>query len=324
MPPKRGRDSTEPADGSLDVLAKASVVKQKIHDAENNMVVLHNLCGCSAEPNNTQVVFGNIVIQRNGSRICAHHITDPTVAYDMDRPPYFWIEWLKKIFAPKKQCVEEPVPTAAPAINSVNNKEFNSVNNVNFNILLCLLAKLPAHDKLVIVRTEDGKIILQVLGTLLDAVITIEKGEYFECSTVTEPGQLRLCVPWETPKPNEPLGAQVMVIPEDAPSWYMEIIGKGNRLVGIHHYTNVGGIVCITSPNQIERLLFTRSQHPKFEKNKNLVVVKTPGTPFSGVIKTFKKRERDGYRLENDELLPLKGTQSLDVVMQNFKRDARF
>lgn len=316
MLPKRGRDSTEPADGSLCVLADASEIKLTIHAAENDMVVISNLCGCSAEPNQTHVVFGNIVIQRHGSRIYAHHITDPTVAYDMDRPPYFWMEWLKKIFAPKKQCVEEPVPTAAPAINSVNNKEFN--------ILLCLLAKLPAHDKLVIVRLENGKIILQVLGTLLDAVITIEKGEYFECSTVTEPGQLRLCVPWETPKPNQPLGAQVMVIPEDAPSWYMEIIGEGNRLVGIHHYTNVGGIICLTAPKQTKRFQFTRSQRPAFDNNKNLVVVKTPGTPFDGVVKTFKKRERDGYRLENDELLPLKGTQSLDVVIQNFKRDARF
>jgi hypothetical protein len=234
----------------------------------------------------------------------------------MDRLPYFWVEWLKKLFAPKKQRVEEPLPTAAPAINSVNDPTFYT--------LLCLLAKLPKHDKLVIIRLEDGKIILQVLGNLLDAVITIQNGEYFECSTETEPGQLSLRVPWETPKPNEPLGAQLMVIPEDAATWSIEIVGEGNILVGIHHYANVGGNICLTAPKQAKKVAFTRSQLPKFEGNKNLVVVKTPGTSFSGVIKTFKKRERDGYRLENGELLPLKGAQSLDMVIQNFKRNARF
>ena len=316
MPPKRGRDSTEPADGSLDVLANASVIQQEIHAAENNMVVLSNLCGCPTEPNQTHFVWGNIVIKRDGPRIYAYYVNDPTVAYDMDRLPYFWVEWLKKIFAPKKQRVEEPVPTAAPAINSVNNKDFN--------ILLRLLAKLPAHDKLVIIRTEDGKIILQVLGDLLDAVITIEKGEYFECSTVTEPGQLRLRVHWGTPTPNEQLGAQVMVIPEDAATWSVEIRNFENKLVGIHHYANVGGIVCLTAPKQTKKVAFTRSQHPTFENNKNLVVVKTPGTLFSGVIKTIKKRERNGYRLENGELLPLKGAQPLDKVIEEFKRNARF
>jgi len=315
MPPKRVRELPEPI-GSLDILACASVIHMQVQDAKTTMLQLKTICGGSIDGNYQQIVFGNIVIQRQGSHIYAHHITDATVAYDMDRLPYFWVEWLKKIFAPKKQRIEDPLPTAAPAINSVYNEEFY--------ILLCLLAKLPKHEKLVIIRLKDGKIILQVLGNLLDAVITIENGEYFECSTETEPGQLKLSVPWEAPKPNEPLGSQMMMIPEDATTWDMEIIGEGNILVGIHHYANVGGNICLTAPKQAKKVAFTRSQLPKFEGNKNLVVVKTPGTPFSGVIKTFKERERYRYRLENGEFLPLKGTQPLDIVIHNFKQNARF
>jgi len=315
MPPKRGReDSTEP-DGSLDILACASEILRARQNAISTMQILEILCGYKGDPKYQQIVWGSIVIQRDESRIYAHHITDPTVTYDMDRLPYYWMKWLKTILTPKKQRVEEPVPTRAPDINSVN--------DANFNTLLCLLTKLPKHEKLVIIRQENGKIILQVLGILLDAVITIENGDWFECSVETEPDQDKLRVPWETSKPNEPLSSQLMMIPVDTPTWSMEIIGCVN-LVGIHHYANVVGNICLTSPKKMEKILFDRSQRPRFNDNKNLVVVKTTDSPFNGVVRTFKKRVRDGYQLDDDELIPLKRAKPLDKVIQDFKQNARF
>jgi hypothetical protein len=324
MPPKRAHkelaitatDEQISFEGMV-VLADASVFQLAILYAKSMMQVISTLCKVPCDASLQQVVSGEIVFQRHGTQIYAHHLLDPTVAYEMDKPPYLWIRWLKTIFASKKQRIEEQVPSVNPHVNIEKDQ--------NFNTLLSLLTKLPKVTKLVILRMDDGKIILQVLGTLLDAVITIENGGWIECDTVTKPGENRLRVPWGPKKSNAALGAQMMMIAGDAKTWIVEIVFTGVRLIGLHKFDMVGGIVCFTTPNEVKKISFNRFQCPSLDRqNKNLVVVKTPDSPFDGVIKTIQKRGRDEYELQDGSLLPLTSAQSLDVVISSFKKTGRF
>jgi hypothetical protein len=335
MPPKRVREESEPGfrdesepefneESYLSLLADAALHQGKVEEAKRTMHLIALSSNTRCNSNEQQVVLDNIVIQHQDGKIYAHDITDPTVTYEMDQPPLFWIRRLKTIFAPKKQPCEpapkpvpEPVPEHVPIIRPSIDKE------QTFQTLMSLLAKLPPCNKLVIVRLEDGKIILQVLGKLLDAVITIENGMYYECCTETKVGDPKLRVPWVPPKPNASLGTQMVMLAKDAPKWFVEIHVQLWRMIGIHRY-DCGGIVCLTTPNGVNKFSFNTNQHPSLDgKNKKLVVIKTPGAPFDGVIKTIKKKVVDGYELIDGSLLPLSGVEPLDKVMAAFKQTGR-
>jgi len=310
MPPKRVREESD-----LFLLADAALHQGEVDKARRTMLLIALSNNTRCDSKEQQLVLRDIVIQRQGVKIYAHHITDPTVTYEMDKTPVSWIKWLKTIFTPKKQRCEAPEPvTVLPS---------RSGNEQNFETLLTLLSKLPSCNKLVIAHLEDGRIILQVLGRLLDAVITIENGLYYECDTVSKPGETMLRVPWVSPKPNGSLGSQMVMITKDAEKWFVEIHMQAGRLIGIHRY-DCGGIVCLTTPNGVKKFSFNPNQQPSLDrKNDKLILVKTSEAPFDGTIKTFKGKVVNGYELTDGSLLPLSDGEPLDKVLSVFKQTGR-
>jgi hypothetical protein len=146
----------------------------------------------------------------------------------------------------------------------------------------------------------------------VDAVITIKNGHFNECLVETKPEQIKLSVPWVPTTQNPKLGAQLFMIAQEAATFDVTIkpATSGDGYIGIHRYHGVGGIVCFTSASKMSKISFQQSQYPSLDvANPTFAIIKTPNSPFDGMLKTFKKVdggfEIDGRVIPSGEVLLL-------------------
>ena len=217
-----------------------------------------------------------------------------------------------------RPCVESPVITVPPAATVTVLPQPS-----NFDVLCDRVAQLPPFDKLQILKMDDGSIIMQVIAKMLDgrsvdAVITIKNGVFSECLVETKPEQIKLNVPWVPTKQNSKLRAQLITITQEAATFDVTInpATSGDGYVGIHRYPGVGGIVCITS-SEVSKFSFQPSLHLRLDApNPTLAIVKTPNSPFDGVLKTFKKVV-GGFEIEG-KVIPSGKVLLLDKLLSTF------
>jgi hypothetical protein len=189
----------------------------------------------------------------------------------------------------------------------------------NFDVLCDLEAQLPHFDELHIHKKDNGSIIMRVLaakldGRKLDAVIRIENGAFNECLVETDPHEVKLYVNWLQEHSNPSLEAQLKMIAHEAPTFDVTIQPAKSGYVGIHRYPRVGGIVCATSASKAAKYTFLPSQHPRLDAaNPTLAIVKTPNSPFNGVVKAFKKVV-GGLEIDG-KVMPSRDVMLLDKVL---------
>jgi hypothetical protein len=263
------------------------------------------------------------------------HAESPTVAVPPKRPHAEssvivvpakrpCVESQDVVIPPKRPHMESPataVPAKRPHVESLDVAVTVLPQKSNFDVLCDLGIQLPRFGKLLILKMKDGSIIMRVLaeklnGRKLDAVIRIENGNFKECFVETKNNELKLFVTWLQKHSNPSLEDQLKMIAHDAPTFDVTIkpATSGDGYIGIHRYHGVGGIVCFTSASKMSKISFQQSQYPSLDvANPTLAIVKTPNSPFDGVLKTIKKVV-GGFEIDGN-VMPTKKVLLLDKAI---------
>lgn len=228
-----------------------------------------------------ELEYKNIVIRREGAKIIAHHVDNSSVTFTMPdlSQPISWVHMLHYIFTQKK--VTSPAQPSVPP---------------QMQLLLSLFAKLPPVQKLV-VHKKGQEIVLNVVGKGFDAIVRIVGEEVFENRSFPQ-----LCVPWrKTPQANTALGTQIFMMPDDSTINLVDIVSTPvGGYIGVHNY-GVGGIVCLSLSNAMVKYRFSKPTLIRLDSiNHSLVVLKTPNTPYHGVIKRIEKSNSEFVWLEGE------------------------
>ena len=259
----------------------------------------------NVNPNDKELLIGNIVVRRTGAKITGHHREQPSLTFDMTESsqPILWVEMVKRFFA-ERRIHPPPKPSPTPATSQ-------------WQLVMKLLAKLPVIKKLVIWSERCGEIILNVIGKTFNAIVRVVGDRIHEDRRYTQ-----LCVPWrDAPQANPALGTQIIMIPPGATKIHIEIVPTASGgYIGNHCY-GVGGLLCLSLPNAMAKYRINKPMLIHLDYiNPSLVVIKQPHSSFHGVIECIEMKSRTGVII-GEKQYAWTELDNLDAVLADFAND---